>query len=107
MIDWYSWQTRLSGRTIEMDLDEQLITDLCGLGLAKRRLGRLCLTRAGSDVLRHVYDGHVNKAFHERDRYRVALQRIADCYPGERDYPGELARKALDPVQRLRNDGLI
>jgi hypothetical protein len=95
MIDWHSWHTRLTGASLDLDLDDELIAQLLCVGLVKRRLGRLCLTQVGSQMLREAYEAQVNRAFEERDRYRTTLAQIAEVYNGERDYPGRLARRAL------------
>lgn len=103
MIDWHSWVVRFRGRTLEVDLDSALVDDLERLGWVRRRLGQYCLTAVGREALRRAHDHLIARELRTARRYEEALRRIAAEYPGARDYPGEIARRALeDPDHTAR-----
>lgn len=95
MIDWHSWRSRLLGTDLTVDLTDDTVRWLEQEGWVRRRLGRYCLTAAGHRALEDAMWRRVKVRLDDGQRHATALRAIAAAYPGERDYPGVLARRAL------------
>lgn len=108
MIDWHSWKVRFqrSSGTIELDIEDEEMAVMMQCGFFKRRLGQLCATQLFSDTMKEIHENTMDRLLDERERYERGLRRIIECYPGDMDYPGKLARAALTP-DRLRRRGLL
>lgn len=90
----YSWRIRLWGASFDLE-DEELVDDLLRMGWCKKRLGHYCLTREGHRCLEEGMRMMTARRFEEAERYERALEQISAAYPGQREYPGLLARRAL------------
>lgn len=103
-MDLYSWRIRLTGSDFEIE-DEELVANLVRMGWLKRRWGHYCLTRQGEQCLREGMWAMIERRYAEAQRYEEALEEISRAYPGERDYPGQLARRGLQsPGERLMRE---